>query len=108
MRLSCILCFLAMFLFAYADHEPQCTRKWPIPPFQCLFLCQHGEWKFLQPLPRFTVEQKVNGRFCRWYGLLRGMCCNGRCIRATNMPITPDMTVTPEDSSAENVTSVVL
>uniref|UniRef100_A0A0K8R4U6 Putative salivary kunitz domain protein n=1 Tax=Ixodes ricinus TaxID=34613 RepID=A0A0K8R4U6_IXORI len=101
MRLSCILCFLAMCLFAYADIEPYCIRKWPIPPFQCLYLCQHEEWKFLR-IPQFTVEQKANGTHCRWFGLFRGMCYNGRCIRAKNMPITP------EDSPAENVTFAVL
>uniref|UniRef100_V5IJ20 Putative 8 2 8.0 kDa secreted protein n=1 Tax=Ixodes ricinus TaxID=34613 RepID=V5IJ20_IXORI len=83
MRLSCILCFLAICLFAYAYDEPECTRKWPIPPFQCLYLCQHEPWKFLH-IPRFTVEQKTNGTHCRWYGILRGMCYNGRCTRAKN------------------------
>uniref|UniRef100_A0A0K8R4U8 Putative salivary kunitz domain protein n=1 Tax=Ixodes ricinus TaxID=34613 RepID=A0A0K8R4U8_IXORI len=102
MRLSSILWFLAICLFAYgldyADYGPLCTRRWPIPLLQCLFLCQHGEWKFLKPPPRFTVEQKVNGTFCRRYGLLSGVCYNGRCIRAIDVPITPYATNTPEDA----------
>uniref|UniRef100_V5H4Q8 Putative 8 1 7.9 kDa secreted protein n=1 Tax=Ixodes ricinus TaxID=34613 RepID=V5H4Q8_IXORI len=104
MRLSCILCFLAMCLFAYgsdyADFEMQCTRRWPVPPFQCLFLCQHGEWKFLKPLPQFTVEQKPNGTHCRRYVFLSGECFNGRCVRAMDVSIAADMTIPPEDESA--------
>uniref|UniRef100_A0A6B0UG48 Putative salivary kunitz domain protein n=1 Tax=Ixodes ricinus TaxID=34613 RepID=A0A6B0UG48_IXORI len=98
MRLSCILCFLAICLFAYAYEEPECTRKWPIPPFQCLFLCQHDEWRFLR-IPHFTVEQKPNGTHCKRYVFFNGKCYNGRCVRATNVPIAENMTIT-EDSTA--------
>uniref|UniRef100_A0A6B0UMA6 Putative salivary kunitz domain protein n=1 Tax=Ixodes ricinus TaxID=34613 RepID=A0A6B0UMA6_IXORI len=83
MRLSCILCFLAMCLFAYAsdyaDFEQLCTRKWPIPFFQCLFLCQHEEWKFLRPPPQFTVEQKLNGTYCRGYATMEGAYVKRMC-----------------------------
>uniref|UniRef100_A0A090X910 Putative secreted salivary protein n=1 Tax=Ixodes ricinus TaxID=34613 RepID=A0A090X910_IXORI len=77
MRLSCILCFLAMGLSAYgsdyADFEPRCTREWPIPLFQCpVYLANTGKWKFLEPPPRFTVEHKVNGTFCRKFGYSKG------------------------------------
>uniref|UniRef100_V5H907 Putative 8 2 8.0 kDa secreted protein n=1 Tax=Ixodes ricinus TaxID=34613 RepID=V5H907_IXORI len=93
MRLSCILCFLAMCLFAYGsdsvDYGPLCTRRWPLPFFPCLFLCQHEEWKFLRPPPQFTVEQKLNGTYCRRYGLFKGVCYNGRCVREADVPITP-------------------
>uniref|UniRef100_A0A0K8RJ99 Putative salivary kunitz domain protein n=1 Tax=Ixodes ricinus TaxID=34613 RepID=A0A0K8RJ99_IXORI len=99
MRLSCIFCFLAICLFAYAYDEPACTRKWPIPPFQCLYLCQHEAWRFLK-IPRFTVEQKANGTHCRRFVIFKGECYNGRCVRPTDLSIAADMTITPEDASA--------
>ncbi|XP_042146526.1 uncharacterized protein LOC121835995 [Ixodes scapularis] len=69
MRLSCVLCFLAMCHFAYGSGNLNlfglgCTKTWTIPLLQCMYVCQHGEWGFLR-IPRFTVEQTTIGTSCK-------------------------------------------